>query len=91
MGDIQSAISSIEDGIALLTSMLEDPQTQRVHHGHLLDLRAKARRHLVAIKADVQDFDGARSVLQAAHEQLGARLRAQLEEPNSAQGVFSSN
>jgi hypothetical protein len=65
-GDIHRALFSIEDGIALLNTMLDDPGTPLADRDQLLNLRAKARRHLVAVKVELRDFDGARSVLQAA-------------------------
>lgn len=78
-GNVQRALISIEDGIALLNTMLTDPGTPLADRDQLLNLRAKARRHLVAVKVELLDFDGARSVMQAAHgdaQQLSEPLQA---------------
>jgi hypothetical protein len=66
VGDVDRALINIANGIDLLTKMLDDPKTQPDERDRVLDLRAKARRHLVAVLVRQRDFDDARSVLEVA-------------------------
>ena len=76
LGDVQLAMTKLEDAIGLLNTMLDVPRTPAPDRDQLLDLRAKARRHLVAVKTELRDFASASSILEAAR-----RDARQLSEP----------